>query len=265
MYIHSSSVCGFLESFEEYISQYSSPKIETSVIGSLIFVIKEKQLAFHLLEIGKYKLTENTILDIANYYQSQNIQLINIWEDIWYTKNKQLKSIIKVKLGYCEKIFARKTTIVKLCKPEFDAFINENHLMGTTFSKYKYGLELNGNLVAAASFAHIRKYYHSAGVYNSSELVRYASKLDAIVTGGLSKLISFFFNEKHPDNIMTYADKDWSNGKAYKLLGFVEQEQTPPKKFIVDKQTFLRTPTNEDTAENMVYNTGNIKLYCHFN
>jgi hypothetical protein len=44
----------------------------------------------------------------------------------------------------------------------------------------------------------------------------------------MGKLLKAFIDEMHPDDIMSYADASWSNGDAYRKLGFTEE---PPKTF----------------------------------
>jgi hypothetical protein len=264
MYIHSPGMKylpDFQNEAEEFIRNFCTPAVEYSVLGSKILLAESGQ-AFNLMEINKYALTPNTMLDISKQYQERNIRIIHLWEDVWRSRNIQVKSVIKAKLGYSKKIYARKTAVVKLTKTELDTFMDENHLMRSALCKYKYGLTLGNDLVAAAAFAPIRKYYHQNGFDKSSELVRYANLNETIVVGGLSRLISFFVNERKPDDIMSYADKDWSDGAAYRLLGFTETEQTPPKCFTLNMKDFSRIPMNdnEQPQTNIIYNTGNIKF-----
>lgn len=250
----------FYEEIKDFIKIYTAFHIEYSNIGSEIILISGKNIAFNLIENGKYILSPQTIPTITEQYYSRGIQLIHIWEDIWITRKVQVKSIIKAKLGFASTIFARKTEIVKLTKPELDDFLNQNHLMGTTSCKHKYGLKYNGELVAATAWGPIRKYYYGDKVNNSAELIRYANLNDILVTGGLSKLISHYIKEYHPDDIMTYIDKDWSNGEVYRMLGFSEKETTPPKAFILDNQ-FKRNVLNDTSQpKDIIYNSGNIKF-----
>ncbi len=54
----------------------------------------------------------------------------------------------------------------------------------------------------------------SKNPYRSYEMVRFANVTGVTVTGGLSKLIKAFAEEVKPDDIMTYVDREWSDGKA---------------------------------------------------
>ena len=80
-----------------------------------------------------------------------------------------------------------------------------------------------GALVAVAMFSAPRPMERGSKVVQSYEWVRYASIGNYRVVGGMGKLMSFFIGKLSPDEIMSYADKDWSDGDVYKKLGFVYQ------------------------------------------
>ena len=48
----------------------------------------------------------------------------------------------------------------------------------------------------------------------SYELIRFATLKEFVVIGGFDKLLKAFCKEHQPDDIMTYADRDWSDEKA---------------------------------------------------
>ena len=47
-------------------------------------------------------------------------------------------------------------------------------------------------------------------------------------------MLKAFIEEVHPDDIMTYADLEWSEGKVYEALGFVLEGHKEPVSFIVE-------------------------------
>lgn len=77
-------------------------------------------------------------------------------------------------------------------------------------------------------------------MYRSYELIRFCSVLGSTVIGGLDKLLQHFIRHHHPDDIMTYADRDWGEGKAYLSIGFDAVETTDPVLFIVEPITWQR-------------------------
>lgn len=165
---------------------------------------------------------------------------IVLWEDIWLRKTDLVKARLLSLLNRNKSIPARDTTVVSLDKPMLDTFLNANHLMGSPKVKYKYGLHYKGVLVAAASFSSIKTYYREDGPCQSAELVRYASLSGVNIVGGLSKLLEHFIQEHKPDDIMTYADREWSDGSVYETLGFQLVEQTPPQEFWIHLKEMVR-------------------------
>ena len=78
---------------------------------------------------------------------------------------------------------------------------------------------------------------------------------------GVGHQVVGFIEEIEPDDLMTYADRDWSDGRSYQRLGFDLVEQTPPQAFWVDSQTFNRyKQPNTDGHSKQIYNAGNFKF-----
>lgn len=53
-------------------------------------------------------------------------------------------------------------------------------------------------------------------------------------------MLGHFIKLQEPDDIMTYVDKDWSDGRAYQKAGFVLVDQMQPMEFLVDIETGQR-------------------------
>ena len=191
---------------------------------------------------------------IEQSLDSKVSKAVIIWEDQWYSKQKIVQSRVKALFGISERIPARLTQVRRLDRPTTLQFLQENHLQDAVTSNYKYGLYLpkkhfrvlahppNADelLVAVATFARPRVFERADGPHRSCELVRFANLLDTTVVGGLDKLLSHFVKEHQPDDLMTYADLEWSNGRSYQKLGFSPQGDTPPQEFWVDPTTMER-------------------------
>jgi hypothetical protein len=83
--------------------------------------------------------------------------------------------------------------------------------------------------------------------------------------GGLDKLLKTFINEHNPDDIMTYADRDWSDGRSYEKLGFQRIENTSPQGFYLDEKLLVRYYENklnehQKVGLKPVFNAGNVKF-----
>ena len=58
----------------------------------------------------------------------------------------------------------------------------------------------------------------------------------------MGKLLSTFINEVKPDDIMSYADLEWSDGEVYRKLGFSAESTKSPVMFDIDTIDWSRTP-----------------------
>lgn len=244
-----------------------------------------------LLLNGKEGLLIN-LISIENEYNAaaltgfseacakKDIQVIQLWEDIWMSRREQVLSRLCSVLGLNKTVHGRKTKIVTVDQEKANVFFERHHLQGTAGCKYRYGLEFDQELIAVAGFSDKRPMNHTAG-YTSAELIRFATVKGITVTGGLSKLISHFVKLHEPNDIMSYADRDWSDGKGYLRLGFTEVARTSPIQLYLQQDTMLRhlphrlpaavLQTLKDMEEinhveylkslnyKPVYNTGNLK------
>ncbi len=174
-----------------------------------------------------------------------------MFEDWWIRHPEIIKSKISALYGKSKTIFARKCFVKKITKPEADIFLNENHIYGTSTSKVRIGLFFENELVAAMTFAAMRKFQTG----NSAEILRYCSKNYTTITGGLSKLLKFYMQLYAPQSIMTYTDLDWGNGEAFRRLGFVETEKRAAVSF------FCNTDSGERIAKKYFRDIDNIAQY----
>ena len=228
------------------------------------------------LKISSHKLILHFIpnLSIVNWGEGETKPLhcpdnncINIWEDVYHQHPEVVCSRLMSLLGKSERIYARETNIVTLNQTELNDFLLNNHLNVPTKAKFKYGLQKDGELVAVISFSKSCPIQRDGVTYRSHELIRYCSKLDHTVTGGLSKLISHFVSQHKPEDIMTYVDKEWSGGVSYKKLGFELTDETAPQAFWVVKSTGERYYSMEEAGRyalassdiQKVYNCGSLK------
>lgn len=179
-------------------------------------------------EIGLRDRQGNTIpLHKYHLYKTQlckeqDIQLIHIFEDEWLDNKKVVKSIIKHKLGiYDRKIAARKCEVKSISSSVCMDFLFENHLNEPIVRKYNYGLFYENELVSVISLGEPR--YNKK--YNL-EVVRFCGKIDTIVMGGFSKLISYAIKNLDAKSIISYVDRRYFSGSGYVGWNFIRS--TPP-------------------------------------
>ena len=97
-----------------------------------------------------------------------------------------------------------------------------------------------GTLIAVATFSNARKWIKDGKEIRSYEWTRYASLPDLRVSGGMGKMLKAFIKEVQPDDIMSYADLEWSEGEVYERLGFEAETRKEPVTFIINPQTWER-------------------------
>jgi hypothetical protein len=168
------------------------------------------------------------------FFNKKGIRIIHIWEDDWQNKKEIIQSQIRNWIGKTKrKIFARNCQVRIVESKAGVSFLNKNHIQGCDKSTLKLGLYLEGELVSIMTFDHFegRKRMEESG-WNLS---RFCNLIDTNVVGGASKILSYFIKCYSPRRIVSYADRDWSNGGLYEKLRFVLiSESKPDYKYIVE-------------------------------
>lgn len=227
------------ELFNFIIDNYGGKIIQSYRDGLEIDIyIPELKLGFEFNGLywhsEKYK-HKNYHLDKTNYFKEKGIRIIHIWEDDWVYKQEIIKSMLNNLLGQSEKIYARKCYIREVSVEETRLFLDNNHIQGFVNSSLKLGLYYKSELVSIITFDHFegRKKMELGG-WN---LNRFCNKLNTNVIGAASKLLSYFIKNYEVKRIISYADKDWSQGNLYNILGFINiTDNAPDYKYIVDNK-----------------------------
>ncbi len=196
----------------------------------LDFYIPEYNLAIELN--GLYYHSEISGGKSRSYHHNKwkecndlGITLLSIQEDEFKNKSKFWfnKILYMTKNMQPKKIHARKCKIKELTT--VSNFLKEHHLQGSCSSKYKFGLFYEDQLLSVMTFSNTRNNNH--GII---ELSRFCNHSDYLVSGGASKLLSYFIKTYgHLYNeIISFSDNNYSNGNVYKTLGFTLKENTKP-------------------------------------
>lgn len=198
-------------------------------IPSLKFGIEYNGLYWHSEAIAD----RNDMLDKLKTCNDKGIRLFNVFEDEWIDKQDIVKSMLKNILGITDnRIYARKCTVKEVDYQTANDFLNSNHLQGRCPSKIRLGLFYNDELVSIMTFGKCRHFIGSNGGHEW-ELLRFCNKINTSVIGGASKLLSHFINEYHPKDIISYADRRWSDGNLYEKLGFYKYNESAPSYYYV--------------------------------
>ena len=166
---------------------------------------------------------------------SEDINLLQIFEDEWKYKRDVCESMIRHRLGLnFNKVKTWSTKIEEISTEEERIFFNKTHISGYTPSKVCWSLkDRNGNIVAALSLRTPRQ-----SKYNGSlEIARFSTSLFHSVPGGLSKLIKHatkYANSSGYKSIMTYVDRRIGEGKGYINAGFNLIGSTSPDYWYTD-------------------------------
>ena len=164
--------------------------------------------------------------------ENNGIRLIHIFEDEWLYKQNIIKSMLNniFKLTR-NKIYARKCTIKEVNPKEASIFLDNNHIQGKCGSSVKLGLYYNNELVSLMTFGKSRHFIGNGKT--DWELLRFCNKLNTSVIGGASKLLKYFIKTYNPQEIISYADRRWSQGKLYEKLGFYKYNESKPNYYYI--------------------------------
>ena len=203
-----------------------------------------------------------------------------ITEDRWNRQRAMMEARLLAHMEVHHQAYARNCEVRRIEKAEAQEFLNRNHSYGDAACKYRYGLFLKrhtghiaaemelrtgtgmtdgkagtssspvilnevknlspGTLIAVATFSNARKWLKDGKEIRSYEWTRYASLPDLRVSGGMGKLLKAFIKEVQPDDIMSYADLEWSEGEVYERLGFEAEAEKEPVTFTIGTQTWER-------------------------
>jgi hypothetical protein len=149
-------------------------------IPSLKFGVELHGLYWHSynkLETYKQKSTHKRKAIIAN---KNGITLLQFFEHEW-EKYNIVRSMISHHLNISNKIFARKTKVLKTSRNETINFFQENHIQGGRAGSINYALEQDGKIISCMSFNKHHKYQW--------EITRYANLVGTTVVAREAKFL----------------------------------------------------------------------------
>ena len=185
-----------------------------------------------------------------------------ITEDRWALQQEMMQARLLAHIRIFSQIYARNCEVRKIDKQTVAEFLAANHSYGDAACRYRYGLFLKrhtghnlhsgtlspGTLVAVATFSNARKWIKGDKEIRSYEWTRFASLPGLRISGGMGKMLKHFIEDIQPDDIMTYADLEWSEGSVYEQLGFTLEGQKDPVMFHIGPD-WKRIPVKQETSE----------------
>lgn len=238
----SSNIISYKEvEISDYLSEYIEVETNNRTIldgKELDIYIPSKNIAIEFN--GLYWHSElykdkNYHLDKTERCIENGVNLIHVWEDDWKYKQDIVKSMLLNKIGQTpNKIYARKTEVKVIQDTKIvSKFIEENHLQGKVGSKIKLGLYHENELISLMTFGSLRKNLGQESKKGHYELLRFCNKKYTSVIGGASKLFKYFITNYKPLSIISYANRDHSDGNLYKQLGFILDKKTKPNYYYI--------------------------------
>lgn len=222
---------------------------------------KKNRIKFHSDTLSLEFLIADERFDFTNI---SNIPVIS--QDYLFAAPEKIFSVVLSKLNLNKKIFARNCEIKNINRTTVESCLNNWHLMGPTKSGFNRGLYYKSELMAVTSFSKGRKMHRLLEDERSFELIRFCCKPGITITGGLTKLVKNFCTEKNAGDVMTYVDKQMSDGKSFLNAGFKKHSDIPPHFFLINRATFERSllkDLNEQFDNTKFYKTqnfGSIKM-----
>ena len=240
---------------------------ETTVGGAVVF--ESEDLAVIPVPISARTLEEAIAVHdhILEVRKQLSKPVVILPQDRWMAGGDMTRRRLLAHLHTFTSVFARFCEVRRIDKSAAAAFLSDNHSYGDASCRYRYGLFLKrdyklpkGTMVAVSEFSAPRRWNKDGVIVSSYEWVRYASLPDVRVVGGMGKMLKAFIEDVKPDDVMTYADLEWSDGRAYRELGFEPEGERECVDFIVDPVNWYRLPLRGESTGGLYYrNFGSIK------
>lgn len=231
-------------SYLEIIPNYNKLKYEIDIFfPELNFGIEYNGLYWHS-EIYRDK---NYHQDKLEYFEKQNINILQVWEDDWNFKQEIIKNIIRSKINPV-RIYGRKCILKEINSNDSKIFHNQYHLDGYSISKIHIGLFYNDELISLCSFGKSR--FNKKYEY---ELTRYTTMNNYSIIGGFSKMLNYFEKTYKPNSIISYKKLDLGYKNFYEQVGFKKEKRLQPNYYwVVNKKRENRIKYQRHKLENIL-------------
>lgn len=253
----------FISEIRDFLSQNGIVADETVNDGFSVFVCSNVNVIPVSVSSVSLESAEEQHVRLSDVVSVLPGKKVLVPADMWRGRPGMMCPRLLAQLGRFRSVFARNTVVSRIGKEEAASFLDRCHSYRDAASRYRYGVFTKaGELVAVASFSSGRTWVKEGRTVRSYEWVRYASLPDVRVVGGMGKVLKAFEEDVHPDDIMSYADMEWTDGAVYERLGFIEDGIRPPVQFVIDPVSWVRTALSRaDSVSGMFYhlNMGSVK------
>lgn len=203
---------------------------EETSIGIVIIPLDKTYADMKIADISMKTMKENSIRPFIIFEDELNKDfIVNKLEHYIGKSSKDIP-----------RIHGRKCNIVEISKKDKSLFLNKFHIQGNDAAQIVYGAYYDEVLVAVMTFTMPRVLLgykeRDRTKYNGIwELSRFATNTEYRIPGIAGKLLSKFKKDNKWYKIISYADKRWSVGNLYNVLGFdMEKSNKPDYIYIVN-------------------------------
>ena len=162
----------------------------------------------------KYEACKNKGVRLLTIYESE-------WQEHEYAVRRLLRNAANKSKG---RLMARKCILQKVTNAQAKTFFEKYHPQGGNGSGEHYALLHNGKIVACMRFAYgVNDRGHSTRTWT---LARFATRIT--VAGAASRLFKAFLQEYKPQEVKSFSDNRYFDGKMYEKLGFQMVAEVPP-------------------------------------
>ena len=230
--------------------------------------IPEKNIALEFNGLYYHSKKESTYhLKKTENCNKMGIKLIHIFEDEWYYKEKQTKSLVKDIIDFGKhKIDINKCYIKEITDKEAKRFINKYSLFPHQPSSINLGIFYKNRLIYVSTFR--RSKYTKTHEW---ELITHCSTFNFSVKNGLIHLTDYF-KKNYSNSLIYYEDRRYPHNISFNILKITKPTYYYTKNFdrysrldfSKDKQRKILENYDNNLSEmqNMINNKFNIIYDC---
>lgn len=215
------------EEIKKLLDEYSFVKDRTVIKPLEIDLFnKEKNIGIEYDGIFWHSTThkdKNYHFEKSLRSDSSRVHLIHVFEDEWVSRDRQgLENFLLHTFSDVKYVLNEELCVKKVSKQEEANFNTENHYNGHEDSDLCLGLYSGRDLLQLISFNQKQNYDY--------EIVRDYPEINNLVPGGYEKILEYFYNNFHVNEVEVKCDFSKYNGLLYEKIGFKFLKYTGPKK-----------------------------------
>jgi very-short-patch-repair endonuclease/transposase/virulence-associated protein VapD len=187
------------------------------------------------------KIERNYHLNKTKMCEKEGFQLIHIFEDE-YNKNPELiKNILLAKLGIYEKTIQARKCKIEINRNDIKEFLDENHLQGKPHNIiFSISLLYEDEIIGCITYG--KNHRNNYKDLKQIVLNRLCFKQGINIPGGSERLFKNSLQYlKEYDEIISWSDNRWSQGKVYLKMNFIKDiVSVPDYSYVLDGKRYSK-------------------------